>query len=255
MNTEESGRPQEAKARQLCDTLRSLIEEGEWPDGHEVPSQADLVAQYGMSTRTVRDAVIWLAEIGRVRKSHGKRTRIYMPAESPHRIVLDQREPSAEDLPRVAQDDTLAVTFVPARRKGPVHRNWDEDTFTVPAWDALRLGLDTGTKLLRRTLTVSVGGEPVLTSASLVPVDLVDPVAWHDVPVGELALAGVSATFDRPEVHCRIPTLAESWPLNMVSGVPVLAIYRRCRLVADHTPAPPVSGCVLVVARADRVHL
>jgi|SRR5829696_7183799 len=259
MTTGRAEQPDEAKARQLYERLRRLIEEGEWPHDHSVPSQNELVDEYGMSVRTVRDAVIWLAEIGRVRKSHGKRTRVYMPAESPHRIVLDQRDPRVSELARVAEGPVAegpVVAFLPAAGRGPVTTSWREDTYSVPEWDERRLGIEAGTKLLRRTLIVAVDGLPVVSSATLVPAEFVrGTVGWRDAPVGEHALTGVTVTFSRATLHGRIPTLDEAAPLEVVPGVPVFAIYRRCLVGAGFDATPTTPACVLVVAPTDRVHL
>ena len=255
MTREEPEPPEEDKAKWLFRMWRTKIETGEWRDGDRLPSQADLMTQYNQKKRPVRDALIELAHIGRVHTSQGRPARVYMPAKEPHRLVVDLSDPSAGGLELVAEG-APACSFIAARELGEVDERWTDDRFTVPEWDALRLGLDAGTRLSRRILLVSVGGEPVLTCASLVPPDLKSAhVTWWDAPIGELALTGCSTVFDRAALHARVPTLEESERLRTVSGVPVHAVYRRCQVTPLVVSAPPKAACVLIVARADRVHL
>src|SRR5262249_7656521 len=113
-----------------------------------------------------------------------------------------------------------------------------------------RLGIDTGTKVRTNTLTLVIDDEPILTSTSFVPSDLLGgPVTWQQKPpvgkpalaIGELELAGASLVFDHPSMHSRIPTLGESEPLKPVPGIPVYAAYRRCQ-VTPIRRVPAISG-------------
>jgi hypothetical protein len=254
------------------------IELGLWTDGHELPSEDVLISEpistwldgypplseeelkkKTMTRRTARDPVILLDAIGRVIKHHGKPSRAYMPSMEPHRLAIDRRKPSPMELALVAEPSDAelhpAVELIPAPGS-EVSTRWHEGEYKVPGWDSERLGIDTGTNLRTYTLTLLIGDEPILTSTSLVPSDLLGgAVTWQQKPAGELALAGLSAAFDQPTIHSRVPTLEEEEALNAIRGIPALAVYRQCRVTPADAPAPPRPACVLVVARADRVHL
>jgi hypothetical protein len=228
-----------------------------WLDGYPDPSGTELGEKKTMERRTARDPVIQLAEIGRVIKHQGKNSVVYMPSIEPHRLAVDLRKPSPMRLAMVAEpsDAPPAVEFIPAPGPKPRTR-WHEGKYIVPEWDSERLGIDTGTNLHTYTLTVLIGDEPILISITLAPSDLPGgAVTWRKMPVGELALAGLSATFDAPSIHSRIPTLEEEEALKAIRGVPTLLVYRQCQVTPASAPVPSRPACVLVVARADRVRL
>lgn len=277
--------PKKGIARWLYERLLSQIEHGVWPYGHQLPSEEDLefypigVWLHGqppseeelknrkektnslISRTTIRIALTGLADIGRVINHHGKGRSAYMPSMEPHWLAVDLPKPASMKLAAVAEpleaEPHPAVEFIPADGSEATMR-WHEskDEYTVPAWDSERLGIDTGTKLRMYTLTLLIDGEPILTSISLVPSDLLGgAVTWQQQPVGELALAGVSATYSYPTLHSRVPTLEESESLEPVPGIPAFVVYRQCQVVPIGVPAIPRRACVVVIARADRVHL
>lgn len=274
--------PERGKARWLHETLLRQIEHGLWPDGYLLPSEDDLEFQPSrvwldglppseeepkdkkkslMSKTTIRIALQELADIGRVIKHHGKGSIAYMPSMEPHWLAVDLPKPSSIKLTMVAEPSYAephpAVEFIPAAGS-EVATRWHEgeDEYTVPGWDSQRLGIDTGTILRTYTLTLLIGDESILTSTSLVPSDLLGgAVTWQQKPIGELALTGVSAAFSSPTLHSRVPTLDESSALEPVPGIPAFVVYRQCRVTPVGVPAIPKRACVLVVARADRVHL
>jgi hypothetical protein len=243
-----------------------------WLDGYRPPFEEKPIgyengrARY-LSKRMSRDPVILLAAIGRVITRHGEGSWVYMPGMEPHRLAVDLRRPSSTKLRRVAEPDEphRAVELIPAPGSTVDPRYHEsKDEYTVPAWDSERLGIDAGTRLRAYTLTLLIDGEPILASTSLVPSDLLTgAVKWQRSLEGELALAGVSATFSYPTLHGRIPTLNYSNALTKalkpkalkpVDGIPAFAIYRQCEVTFGISPTP-VRACVLVIARTDRVHL
>lgn len=258
MRTRES-KEKGAKVRWLHERLRTLIESERWPDGYLIPSQATLAEQYGMSVRTARDAVTLLVEDGLALRSQGKRTRVYQP-EPPHQIVIQQRlDPNG----RLAEPSRQVVSFLQGLDTGPIRRHWDVDTVRMTGRDGRRLGLEAGATVLRRSLIVSIGGEPVLASNSFLPAAVTpvtgitavtgDAGAWREAEIGDLALRGLPVTPGAVTVHSRSPTLAEAKALAIARGIPVFVFSRpyRVSLDADQTRSRPAG--VLVVARSDRV--
>lgn len=63
------------KRKPLAATLTTLLEEGirdgRWPKGTKLPTEADLLAQYGVSRTVVREAVSRLQAAGKVVTRHG----------------------------------------------------------------------------------------------------------------------------------------------------------------------------------------
>jgi len=59
-------RPREPPSRHITADLRRRIESGEWPPGSQLPSHAELAAQYGSTRRTVSRAIQALAQDGLV---------------------------------------------------------------------------------------------------------------------------------------------------------------------------------------------
>jgi len=59
---------------QLANILREKIQSGEIAEGSKLPSETEMVQQYGLSRLTIRDALAVLANEGLVEKHHGKGT-------------------------------------------------------------------------------------------------------------------------------------------------------------------------------------
>lgn len=63
------------RRRPLAATLETLLEqgirEGRWPKGSKLPTEADLLAEYGVSRTVVREAVSRLQAAGKVVTRHG----------------------------------------------------------------------------------------------------------------------------------------------------------------------------------------
>jgi len=58
--------------RQIGDRLRDAIERGEYPPGARLPSEADLVREYGVARGTARAAHRYLVRLGLVEVEPGR---------------------------------------------------------------------------------------------------------------------------------------------------------------------------------------
>lgn len=67
--------------RQLADAIRQRVVAGEWPPGARLPSETQLVQQYGLGRTTVRRAIAALRAQGVVEVQHGWGTRVPLPRE------------------------------------------------------------------------------------------------------------------------------------------------------------------------------
>ena len=59
--------------------LRGMIDDGRWPQGHQVPPERDLARQYGVSLITVRRALDELAREQRIERGRGRGTFVLAP--------------------------------------------------------------------------------------------------------------------------------------------------------------------------------
>lgn len=74
--------------RQVAGFISEAIESGELAPGRRVPSEPEMVAAYGVSRNTVRKAVAFLVDAGRLFRSEGMGTYVKDDAEG--------AQPSAE---------------------------------------------------------------------------------------------------------------------------------------------------------------
>jgi GntR family transcriptional regulator len=65
--------------RQLEEIIRNKVESRVWPPGHLIPSEADLIAQYGVSRTTVRQALGELVIDGILQREQGLGTFVAEP--------------------------------------------------------------------------------------------------------------------------------------------------------------------------------
>ncbi len=186
-----------------------------------------------------------------IEKSQGKPSRV-SKHEPAYGLVVGLRQPQAGyPIDRVAEPP---MSFLPGLKTGTEQREWSQGTVAVPPRFAALLGLEPGTTMIQRVMTLIIDGEPILTSISYLPVDLVDDGdGWQDVEIGQLALLGYAVTSQfMEEQKSRMPSPAERATLGMPKGILVKIISHPCRvLMADRV----VTTGVIVLARNDRVRL
>jgi DNA-binding GntR family transcriptional regulator len=250
---EPRGSKMKTKEQVLHERLRELIESGEWPDGHLLPSEAELVNQYGMMSRiSVRNAVMRLADAGLVLVSQGRCTRVYQP-EPLHQIIVYQRTDPASGPARVAEPGQQVVSFLQGLNTAPMRRHWDVDS-VVPGRYGRRLGLEPHAIMLRRTLVMSNDIEPVLMASSFLPINAAGETAgWLDGLIGDLAVFGLPATAGHVTMDYRAPMIAEAKALAIPRGIPVFVLSRPYQVLPGADPSQSMPAGVLVVARSDRV--
>jgi DNA-binding GntR family transcriptional regulator len=261
-----SDKPEDAKkTKEVADELRTLILSGEWRPGHVLPSQRELEGKYRVSTVTVRNAVSLLAEEGLIEKSQGRRS-VVADREPVHPLVV-RRAGAAAGAPSavavtggaeagerpVDQVTEPPISFVGGPDTGAPQRRAEQRRTAVPRIFATLLDIEPGRILVERAITLSVGGEPILTSTSYLPPEAAgDDPRWREVEVGELAVVGHQVLAEPVEDRVRMPVPAESDALRIGRGVPVRVLSRRCRVMLDDQPVP---AGVIVLARGDRVFL
>lgn len=68
--------------RQVANDLRDKIDQGTYVPGDQLPSERELIATYGVSRPTVREAIGLLRTEGRVEVAHGKGVFVRLPSQT-----------------------------------------------------------------------------------------------------------------------------------------------------------------------------
>jgi GntR family transcriptional regulator len=260
--------------RQVADRLRQHIDSGEWPAAHKLPSESELMEQFGVSRVTVRLAVGALRSEGLIvtRQGRGSYVRDREPTRriAATRYIQDARFVAG----RVAEpssgfgggpsgpDGSSGVTVVPSGTEPSryrLERGFHEERANQQVADLL--GLTPGELVLERRFLFFVDERPEQVSTSYLPLELVKgtPVAdpanepWPGGTIAQLASLGRPVTRVEESVRARMPTPEEAQTLRIAAGVPVLVITRRMFTGANHDL--PVEAAVDMVLPADRVIL
>jgi GntR family transcriptional regulator len=246
--------------RQIADRLRAAIATGELQPGEQVPSEHELVAEYGVARGTARQAIMMLRNEGLIEAVHGLGCFVREP-EPIERLRSDRLSQGWEighapddpppDLhgpiggPMGAPPEEFMMDFE-TRQLGKAR---------APADVAALLGLPAGAAVLLRRWETLYGDSVRAIAASYVPWAIATAVGLMDIQTGPavyLAMADSDhrATRLLEEVAARMPTAAEAQRLNISDGVPVLSV-QRVNYTAD---ARPVEVTVTVMS-ADRYRL
>jgi DNA-binding GntR family transcriptional regulator len=103
--------------RQLADILRHRIASGEWEPGRNLPAEADLGHEYGVSQASVRRALILLRGEGLVVRQRGRVA-----------AVAEPREPT---IVRFRRGDKACIRFRNATPEEQRDLGVDEDTLMM----------------------------------------------------------------------------------------------------------------------------
>jgi DNA-binding GntR family transcriptional regulator len=170
----------------IAGDLRAAITSGEYGPGDRLPSESQLMAEYGVSRIVVRDAFAILESGGLIRRQRGSGAfvaegrRIIRQAHS-----RDMRSPGESTSP-------FARDAARAGRRGV----WEKDSEPVEAdLDvAARLGIDPGSPVMRTKYRYLADVEPIQLSTSYEPLDITGgtSIEWPD----EGGVVGVVARFD-----------------------------------------------------------
>lgn len=247
--------------RQVADRLRMPIESGEWPPGHKLPSESELMEQFGVSRVTVRLAVGALRAEGLIVTRQGRGSFV-RDREANRRIPSTRYQQDA--LYAAGQVAEPATGFgegsTPEERsRYRLEPNYREERAGQHVADML--GLEVGHPVLKRQYVYYVDERPEQLSTSYLAMDLVrdTPVAdpdnepWPGGEIAQLVSLGHKVTRVTESVRARMPKPDEAQALRISAGVPVLVITRRMLTGSDGDH--PVEVAVDIVLPADRVVL
>lgn len=205
--------PAPALYAQVKDHIVRHIQRGEWPAGHRLPSEHELVAQFGISRMTVNRALRELVDEGRVVRVAGVGS--FVAEEKPQSTLLQIANIASEIRGRGHE---YAFRLLEARR------------LAAPADTAVWLDLRPGESLFHCRGLHLENGVPVQLEDRWVNPRMVPAFLEQDfsaVPPGEYLLRHVP--FDQVEhlVDAVLPTPEQAQQLQMPPADPCLLLTRR----------------------------
>ena len=232
---------------QLADDLRQNIADGDLRAGDKLPSEAELMADYGVSRIVVRMAVEALQNEGLVTKQQGKGTFVREQRPTRRRVSghLYGKRPTSSPLKRATEAE--------GRRS-----EWEYQSRRTSATKAIaqRLDIGAGDSVMRTNYQFFADDEPIMLSTSWEPLSVTGgtPVEQPEGSpvtgvVPRMDYIGQHITHVTEDVNARAPRPYEAESLQMGPGTPVMVITRTY-YVEDR----PVETCDIIVA-ADRYTL
>lgn len=211
--------------RAIADELRGRIDSGEWPPGHRLPSENDLITAYGVEQQTARRALEVLKNEGLVAARRGDGTFVRAQTH-----LYRRRCPARLD--ESVWGAGLSVLASDVGDREVTVDELDVTTTTAPEHIRRALVLASRERAVMRRRRYLVDGRPVQLATSYYPGRLVrgTRIANPDTGPGgvyaRLADLGHTPVRFREEVRARMPRSAESSSLGLVQGTPVVQVVR-----------------------------
>lgn len=199
--------------------IAERIRSGAWPPGHKIPSEHELMAQYGCSRMTVSKALAPLAEQGLIVRRRKAGSFVARPRI--HSVVLDIPDIAAEvtDRGEPYGYDLLA-----------------RSVRTASPDDAEALGLQAPAKVLALTCLHKASGRPFALEERLVDLGAVPEAAdvdFAETPPGGWLLSHVAWTEAEHRISAAHPSIAAARRLGIASTAACLVLERRTWRGAD----------------------
>jgi len=212
--------------KQIADHLRAAIARERLGEGDQLPSEAQLMAHYGVARMTVRNALRVLQAEGLITAEHGR--GVYVRARPPvRRLASDrfaQRHRKQGKAAFLAESEQAAAT--------PTVDMIEISEAPPPAEIADRLNQPDVEPVVIRSRRYSLNGHPVETAISYIPADLArgTPITDPNPGLGDIyaRLEDQGHTLARftEDVTARMPTPDEARQLSLSEGVPVFRLIR-----------------------------
>lgn len=230
--------------QQVAADLRQKIDSGELAPGAQLPSERAMMASYGVSRPTIREAVGLLRSQGVVAAEHGRGVFV-RPARAITRLAGSRLSRSA----RIGDAGAfLADAEQPSIRTEVRFEPADAGT-------AQLLGIDEGDDVCVRDRVMLADGEPVQLAVSRLPRELTRDTQIEQPDSGRggiyARLEDAGHVFDHFDetVSARMPSRDEQISLQLGEGVPVIVVVR-----VAHSTARPLEVNRMILA-ADRYEL
>lgn len=199
--------------QQLKDHIASHIQDGTWRAGDRLPSESELVQQFGMSRMTVNRALRELSEQGRIRRVAGVGS--FVADDKPQSNLL-QIASLAQDIRSRGHDYACEVITV------------ERVSATLDV--AAALGLTTGASVFHSVCVHTEDGIPMQLEDRYVSPAMVPGFAQQDFSAEQPSDFLVrTVLFDQMEhvVDAVLPTAEQARLLRMEPGQPCLLLTRR----------------------------
>jgi GntR family transcriptional regulator len=207
----------------VADELRRAIDEGTHPPGAELPSEAQLQAQYGVSRVTVRRALQTLEQEGLVAARAGR-----------GRVVRERRaivyRPQADEEPRRSKTMDRFMTSLSEEGRKPA-QTIEVRVESADKIVAERYGVPADTPMAVRKRVRSIDGEPFNINDTYYLLELVkDTPIMNPADIPEGSNAVITRLLGREvraidEYYIRMPNPEEANRLALSTGTPVAVHY------------------------------
>jgi GntR family transcriptional regulator len=210
--------------QQIVDDLRGQIESGELKPGEQLPTEAELREQYGVSRNTVRNALVKLTSAGLVDTATTRGT--FVRGRRPLTVTATRYERERGVSANDAYRDEL-------ESQGRKHHT-DFALQIIPATEPVadRLQVKTNALVVCRKITLYIDNHPNAIQNSYYPRDIAAGTELEspdDIPRGTIRILkelGHEEVGHRDEISPRMPTEEEGRLLQLGIGVPVLEWVR-----------------------------
>lgn len=232
---------------QIADDIRQRILDGDLRAGDKLPTETDLMAEYGVSRIVIRSATDILKNEGLVTKQQGAGTfvRDRRPLRKRLSVDLYGKRPTYSPMKRATEAEGRRSEW-----------EWQSRRTEATKVIAERLALEPGSEVAKTTYRFFADDEPVMLSTSYEPYDLIAGTPVEQPEGGPITgvvprmdSIGQHITHVTEDVNARAPRPHESDQLEIAPGVPVITIVRTY-----YVGERPVETCDIVVA-ADRYTL
>lgn len=231
--------------KRIADDLRARIESGELASGGQLPTQLELVEQYGVARMTVRQALNELVNEGLVISRRPQGLFVRARKRMAYRPQAEFRRPASATMDRFM----AAISD-----EGRTPSQEIEVALAAPPLEVQqRLNVDAKTPVVVRRRTRSIDGEPFNINDSYYPLDIVENseiISPFDIARGAsevLAELGYREERAIDEIYVRMPRPDEVSRLDLGPGTPV-ALHICTGYTTEERPV----RCVLNVLPGDR---
>jgi GntR family transcriptional regulator len=213
--------------RRIADQLRDAISNGRLSPGSRLRTEAELMADHGVSRDTIRKAIRELVEQGLVETRGRQGTFVRQRQMLIYRAAV--AEQADRPLTGEARDAFFDEVLAQGRKPG---QNFSMVIEPATPDVATRLRIDEGDLVVARAAKRLVNDRPWSNQISYYAMDISQAAGLttpRDIPEGTvraMAKAGHVETGTVDEVSARMPTPEEARELDIDAGVPVLLYYR-----------------------------
>lgn len=227
--------------QQIADDIRQQIHDGALQAEDQLPTEAVLMAEYGVSRIVIRGAIEALQNEGLIIKQQGRGTFVREQRQLEKRISGDLYGK------RPVSSPVQAATEAGGRRS-----EWESSTRRTAATRAIaeRLAIEPGDEVMRTTYKFFADTDVIKLSISHEPLALTGGTPIEHPEAGPVTgvvprfdLIGLHITKVVEEVSARAPRPPETESLELPPGVPVIVVTRTY-----YVDELPVETCDIVVA-------